>query len=243
MCPHIEHFFRVCEPRSGPSIERGPFDDRRKLPTSRDRQSNHDALGARDDSMGCGSSSPAGGMSEAAVTVAGPSVAITVKSVPDHENRGRRYVIRHCESGCIAHYQIGKWDADADLAVLARLTDPDEPGATLGAKDVPSLAEIVYETKITLKRPPMGAAKFTLEPGDVNVRGRGECGYELTSPKLDVDKEHAGYHALMWVKRDGKKASRLVAVKKLDGSVKKLNAGEYPDPEDPIRRSNFLGTI
>lgn len=195
------------------------------------------------DSMGCGSSSPAGGMSEAAVTVAGPSVAITVKSVPDHENRGRRYLIRHCESGCIAHYQIGKWDADADLAVLARLTDPDEPGATLGAEDVPSLAEIVYETKITLKRPPMGAAKFTLEPGDVNARGRGECGYELTSPKLDVDKEHAGYHALMWVKRDGKKASRLVAVKKLDGSVKKLNAGEYPDPEDPIRRSNFLGTI
>jgi len=194
--------------------------------------------------MGCGSSIPAGGMSEAAVTVAGPSVAITVKSVPDHENRGRRYVIRHCESGCIAHYQIGKWDADADLAVLARLTDPDEPGTTLGAKDVPSLAEIVYETKITLKRPPMGAAKFELEPGDANARGRGECGYELTSPKLVVDKEHAGYHALMWVKRDGKKASRLVAVKKLDGSVKKLGAGEYPDPEDPInRRSNFFGTI
>ena len=68
-------------------------------------------------------------------------------------------------------------------------------------------------------------------------------GCVMRSTLLDVDKEHAGYHALMWVKRDGKKASRLVAVKKLDGSVKKLGAGEYPVPEDPIGRSNFLGTI
>ena len=96
--------------------------------------------------MGCGASSPAGGLSEAAVAVAGPSVAITVKSVPDGENRGTRYVVRHVQSDCIAHYQIGKWEADADLAVLAQLTDPDEPGKTLGAKDVPSLAEIAYET-------------------------------------------------------------------------------------------------
>lgn len=191
--------------------------------------------------MGCGSSSPAGGLSEAAVAVAGPSVAITVKSVPDGENRGTRYVVRHVQADCIAHYQIGKWEADADLAVLAQLTDPDEPGKTLGAKDVPSLAEIAYETKITLKRPPMGASKFELKSGDANERGRGECGYELVSPKLDVGREHAGYHALMWVRRDGKKTSRLVAVKRLDESVKRLGAGDYPDPEDPISRGNFLG--
>ena len=191
--------------------------------------------------MGCGASSPAGGLSEAAIAVAGPSVAITVKSVPDGENRGTRYVVRHVQSDCIAHYQIGKWEADADLAVLAQLTDPDEPGKTLSAKDVPSLAEIAYETKITLKRPPMGASKFELKSGDANERGRGGCGYELVSPKLDVGREHAGYHALMWVRRDGKKTSRLVAVKRLDESVKRLGAGDYPDPEDPISRGNFLG--
>jgi len=123
--------------------------------------------------MGCGASSPAGNVSEAAVAVAAPSVAITVKSVPDGENRGTRYVVRHVQSDCIAHYQIGKWEADADLGVIAQLTDPDEPGKTLGAKDVPSLAEIVYETKITLKRPPMGASKFELKSGDANERGRG----------------------------------------------------------------------